>query len=394
MTEVVTNTAASLQQAFAAERPQKPFAVSGSQADTSPNSNPVLKPRGAQAPSAVARAPKSDDAQPQPRRQQPDPSQALKAKTSEQVDPNRPSKSESAPRSDAVKVELKDFDVGRRPAEVVGTLDVVQRFDNNADGRVDLLESQRAARARDSVFTYAARGVARADGPSVAEEVQRQEAEQSVASSTTQSVTPSSNGNNSSEQSGAESAVPKKIFQDPQVTTGGPEEDGVVPKKLFGSVEAASTGVFSDGAPVEQKFFGEGVEIVRGRFASDPEVQQKLFDKADEVTAGRFYEDGSGEEKLYDKVAQSEAGRFYEDPSERKLYDDETVQPGPTGEYAEGEQSLYEKAQQVEEQSGADIAVDEQPKKLYAELELYADVAGYGEGEILSPVTTSGPITA
>ncbi len=394
MTEVVTNTAASLQQAFVAERQQKPINVSGSQADTSSNSNPVLKPKGAQAPSAVARAPKADDAQSEPRRQPSPQSQPVQAKAPDAADASRPSKSESAPRADAVKVELKDFDVGRRPAEVVATLDVVQRFDNNADGRVDLLESQRAARARDSVFTYAARGVARSDGPSVAEEVQRAEIAQvsaQAASQPTPSVSPAVAQGSAN---GVDASVPKKIFQDAQVSTGGPDEDGAVPKKLFGSIEAASTGVFSDGAPVEQKFFGDGVEVVRGRFASDPEVQQKLSDKADQAEAGRFYEDGTGEQKLYDKVAQSEAGQFYEDPSQRKLYDEDSVEVGPSGDFEPEDQSLYEKAQQLEEQTGADVAADVQPKKLYAELDLYADVAGYSEGEVILPETGARPVTA
>jgi len=394
MTEVVTNTAASLQQAFAAERQQRPISVSGSTADTPANTNPALKPRGAQAPSAVARASKPDDAQPEPRRKQNDVNQAAKAKAAEAADANRPSKSESAPRAEAVKIELKDFDIGRRAAEVVGTVDVVQRFDNNADGRVDLLESQRAARARDSVFTYAARGVARSEGPSVAEEVQRTEIAQAASQAASQPATTSAAAGNPTTPNGTDAAIPKKIYQDAQVSTGGPEEDGAVPKKLFGSAEAASTGVFSDGAPVEQKFFGDGVELVRGRFASDPEVQQKLFDKAEGAEAGRFYEEGTGEEKLYDKVAQSETGRFYEDPSQRKLYDEEAVEVGPSGEYAEGEQTLYEKAQQVEAQTGSDVAAEEQPKKIYSELELYEDVAGYSEGEVIPPVTNSGPVTA
>ena len=86
-----------------------------------------------------------------------------------------PSTSRSDSRADAVKIELKDFDVGRRPAEVVGTADVVQRFDNNLDGRVDLLEFQRAARARDTIYTYSARGGALSETPSVAKQVQDRE---------------------------------------------------------------------------------------------------------------------------------------------------------------------------------------------------------------------------
>ena len=46
------------------------------------------------------------------------------------------------------RVEIREFDLGKTPAEVVGTRDVVLRFDANDDGRIDLIESQRATRAR------------------------------------------------------------------------------------------------------------------------------------------------------------------------------------------------------------------------------------------------------
>lgn len=389
MTEVVTNTAATLQQSFAAERPQRFSNVSASQEDASSKPNPVLKPVRAQSAVAVARTSKPDDAQAEGRRNKPQDAQPVR----KQVDPADVSRSETPARAEAPKIEIKDFDVGRRAAEIVGTVDVVQRFDNNSDGRVDLLESQRAARARDSVFTYAARGVARAEGPSIAEQVQKQEVEQSAAPDPKVSASgpvPQGQADDPAQQTSA----PKKVFQDPQVVTGGPAEDGAVPKKLFGSSEAASTGVFSDGAPVQQKFYGEGVEVVRGRFSSDPEVQQKLYDRAEEAESGRFYEDGTGEQKLYDKVAQTEAGRFYEDPSERKLYDSEDVAGGPTGEYGEDEQTLYEKAQEVAAQTETDVVADGQQKKLYSELDLYADVAGYGDDTPVAVDANGNPITA
>jgi hypothetical protein len=389
MTEVVTNTAASLQQAFAAERPQRAFNVSASQEDTSSKPNPILKPARAHSATAVARASKPDDAQAEGRKNKPQNAQTVR----KQVDLSEVSRSETPVKSDAPKVEIKDFDVGRRAAEIVGTVDVVQRFDNNSDGRVDLLESQRAARARDSVFTYAARGVAKSDGPTVAEQVQRQEVEQSVAPApNAQSGQPAQQAQPGS--AAQQTPAPKKIFQDAQVVTGGPEEDGAVPKKLFGSAEAASTGTFSDGAPVEQKFYGDGIEVARGRFSSDPEVQQKLYDRAQESESGRFYEDGTGEQKLYDKVAQSEAGRFYQDPSERKLYDGEDVQTGSTEEGGEQEQTLYEKAQEVAARTETDVVADRQQKKLYSELELYADVAGYGEDVPVTVDINGNPITA
>jgi hypothetical protein len=58
------------------------------------------------------------------------------------------------------RIVLRDFDVGKTPAEVVGTRDVVLRFDSNDDGRIDLIESQRSARARDDGASF--RGLAAA----------------------------------------------------------------------------------------------------------------------------------------------------------------------------------------------------------------------------------------
>ena len=50
-------------------------------------------------------------------------------------------------------VEIRAFDVGRTPAEVVGTVDVVQRFDQNDDGRINLIEANRATRIRNTDFS-------------------------------------------------------------------------------------------------------------------------------------------------------------------------------------------------------------------------------------------------
>lgn len=404
MTEVVTNTAATLQQTLVAERQQRAVSASGTNQEASPQSNTPVRPIGAQAADAVARSTRPDQTQADGQRKNKQAvEQPIKRQAPDPVDEVRASRSETTPRTD--RLEPKDFDVGRRPAEVVGTVDVVQRFDNNADGRVDLLESQRAVRARDGSSTYAARGQAHADTPSVAERVQDREIEQAVSSQATSQVQAATNAappptgptvEAQAEATGVAPAETQKIYGDAQVVSGGSAEDGTVPKKLFAAEEIASQGTFSDGAPVQQKFFGEGVEIVRGRVAGDPEVQQKLFDKAETAETGRFYEDGTGEQKLYDKVAQSEAGRFYEDPAERKLYDDAQQEAAVSlpGDPATEDQSLYEKAQQVAAQSGLTSAEEQQPKKLYGELDLYSDVAGLGDEAVDVEVPVSAPITA
>jgi hypothetical protein len=284
------------------------------------------------------------------------------------------SRSETPPRAN--RVEVKDFDLGRSAAEIVGTVDVVQRFDNNADGRVDFLESQRATRARDSSFTYAARGQARAETSNTAEQVQQQEIQSSLA--------PRAETNEAPQQptvAEEQAAAPLKKFGDPQVLSGGSSEDGTVAKKYVAAEEIASQGSFSDGAPVDQKFYGDGAEVVIGRFAADTDGAQKFSDKAGQPESGKFYEAGTGEQKFYDKVAQSESGRFAPEDGDRKYYD--SAQDAPTTANAGGDgqpdASLYDKAQQVESQSAGAGGHEQEPKKLYGELELYSDVAGYGE---------------
>jgi hypothetical protein len=306
---------------------------------------------------------------------QPAPQQQIKRNIPDPADVRRTARSETAAKAD--KIEIKDFDIGRRAAEVVGTVDAVQRFDNNSDGRVDLLESQRATRSRDTSFTYAARGQARVDGPSVATQVQDQE----IAKSVTEPVRHTAPQPNQpiAQTPLADGAAngAGKIFGDAQIVSGG------------------SDGTFSDGVQVPQKFFGEGSEVIVGRFASDADVQQKFSDKVDQADAGRYYENGTGEQKLYDKVSQSEPGRFAPEQEESKYYGEGDLPVAATsGEEGQAEASLYEKAQQVEAQAGGRDQGAAQQKKLYAELELYSDVAAFGE-EAAGPIpTVTDPVTA
>ncbi|NKB43228.1 MAG: hypothetical protein GKS03_03010 [Alphaproteobacteria bacterium] len=394
MTEVVTNSAASLQQSLVAGHQPRAIGVSGSNQDTNSQQTAVAaRPAGAQSANAVARPSRSDQSQADSQQNQQSPSkQPIKRVVPDPADAVRASRSESKAVVD--KVELKDFDLGRSASEVVGTVDAVQRFDNNADGRVDLLESQRATRARDTSFTYAARGQARSETSNVAEQVQHQEIQQSLApraeTASQPAVTPS-------QTTVAEETAraPLKKFGDPQVVSGGSSDEGTVTKKYVAAEEIASQGGFSDGAPVQQKFFGDGAEVVIGRFASDADAPQKFSDKA-VAESGRFYEEGSGEQKFYDKVAQSEPGSFAPEQGERKYYD--SSQDAPTTANAGGdgqpEVSLYDKAQQVERQSGGHDGQGQEPKKLYGELELYSDVAGFGEEPVIAGEVVVDPVTA
>lgn len=396
MTEVVTNTAASLQQSLVADRQQRPFAVpGGSQETLSQNTASVAAQKSAPAADAVVRQSKSEQSQSESRNNQQaaQQQQQIKRDRPDPADQPRPSRSVSADPVD--KVEIKDFDVGRRAAEVVGTADVVQRFDNNLDGRVDLLESQRATRARDTSFTYAARGQAHTDTPTVAEQVQDKEISESVSAPIPQNTPVNTS---TTAQSESDANIPRKIFNDVQVNSAGTEEDGAVPKKLFAAEEIAEQGAVTDGVPVQQKFYGEGSEVVLGRFTTDADVQQKLSEKAEQFETGRFYEGETGEEKLYDKVAQSEPGRFAPE-EDGKLYGDEAGEEvpfsgTPGGDGTEEELSLYEKAQQVAQRTDGASVEEETDKKIYGELELYSDVAGFGEpavdpltGQPVPPVT-------
>src|SRR5262249_4222699 len=53
------------------------------------------------------------------------------------------------------RIEIKSFDLGLTPSEVVGTPDVLERFDDDGDGRIGLLDSNKAIQAREKVFTFA-----------------------------------------------------------------------------------------------------------------------------------------------------------------------------------------------------------------------------------------------
>ncbi|MBT4741516.1 MAG: hypothetical protein HOH20_14305 [Rhodospirillaceae bacterium] len=367
--------------------------MSGSNQDAnSQNTAEAVRPAGAQSANAVPRSSRSDHSQGDGQRnQQSAPKQPIKRVVPDPADALRASRSESKPVVD--KVEVKDFDLGRSASEIVGTVDAVQRFDNNSDGRVDLLESHRATRARDTSFTYAARGQARAETSNVAEQVQQQEIQQSLApraeTASQPSVAPS-------QTTVAEETAkaPLKKFGDPQVVSGGSSEEGTVTKKYVAAEEIASQGGFSDGAPVQQKFFGDGAEVVIGRFAADTDGPQKFADKA-VAESGRYYEEGSGEQKFYDKVAQSEPGSFAPDQDGKKYYDSAEDAPATANGSGSGqpEASLYEKAQQVESQAGGHGGTGQEPKKLYGELELYSDVAGLGEEPVIAGESVVATVT-
>jgi hypothetical protein len=147
------------------------------------------------------------------------------------------------------RVEIRSLDMGLTPAEVVGTPDVLQRFDENGDGRVDLTEADKATLSRQKGTTFA--GV----GNGVAE--------------------------------------PKKVI----ITAG----DGTVQTVVVDAGSKVSTATVE----VPKRLYGQGAEVSVGpavaQTAADPNAKVHVADPKLPIV-----EDGTGEVKLHDKVAQTE----------------------------------------------------------------------------------------
>ncbi len=195
------------------------------------------------------------------------------------------------------RIEIKHIDLGLTPSEVVGTPDILQRFDTNGDGRVDLIEAARAGVAREGVFTFAGIGGAKetddvvqtvvADAPTA----QSADAPTPVVPGTPEAV--------------AAPASEKKLFRPADL-------EGT--KKVHAAAVAANGGA-TGVVDAPKKFYGQGVEAVVGKFAA--EVQPKVVAKADTRTTTTVSEDGSGEVKIYDKVAQTDADQSSPDTTDK-----------------------------------------------------------------------------
>ena len=206
------------------------------------------------------------------------------------------------------RIVLRDFDVGKTPAEVVGTRDVVLRFDSNADGRIDIIESQRSARARSDVGATSYRGLAAAAAAAVAAFAADAAAEQATVPTTRPAP--------------QQTEAPQRF---------GTSEDGTpIEQKKFSTEQDATPT-----AEPAQKFFGKGAEVAvaaGGQFAAAADAQpQKYADRAPQTDRGTATEASSGERKYYDKVAEAETdangGDSEQPPPEQKKY---TNVPGYT----------------------------------------------------------------
>ena len=243
---------------------------------------------------------------------------------------------EDAPASLAVhdgpsraRVDIRSLDLGLTPAEVVGTPDVLQRFDSNGDGRVDLLESDKATLVRQNLFTFAgvgnAKGEAEAPAPEPAPVIVNSEA--ATAAVPAEDATP---------------GEPKKFFV-PLTPDGRPAG-----QKIADTAQAA-TGASTGTVAVAKQFYGQGAEVVAGPVVTRGTPAANLHDKTIALRQhGVIREDGTGEKRLYDKVPQSE-------PQHR--------QSGHSG------ASLHEKARQIS------AAINGSKKTVLVQVAAYANAA-------------------
>ncbi len=232
----------------------------------------------------------------------------------------------------------------------MGTIDVLQRFDDNGDGRVNLIESQQAQLSRKGDSTF-----------------------EGLAASPVTPGLRSFAPDPRETQGSAEPANATKA-EHPQVSSipgqASEEEAGVdVGKKYFGTEETASLGAPTDTVDAPRKFYGQGAEVVIGQFAAATDTAPKYSDKAptDARSEGAVTEEGTGEFKYYDKAAQSDTEQSFSD--------------------APGEEagSLYEKAQQIASALEGDDQEPEQKKYVETEAVAYSstgEIAANGHAAI------------
>lgn len=227
------------------------------------------------------------------------------------------------------RIEIRSLDLGLTPSEVVGTPDVLQRFDNNGDGRVDLLESDKATLSRQKLSTFAAVGGAEpAPAPAPV-----------IVSESAAPVAPAP----------AEDAVPgeAKKFSVPLTPDGRPAA------QKYADTAAASGGAPTGTVAVEKKFYGKDTEVIAGQAVAHTAPAATLHDKAAALKQqGVVKEDGTSEVRLYDKVSQSERQH-------------------PQGGHSSGGSgtSLHERARQIA------VAINGSKKTVLIQVAAYANTA-------------------
>lgn len=180
------------------------------------------------------------------------------------------------------RIEIRSLDLGLTPAEVVGTPDVLQRFDSNGDGRVDLLESDKATLVRQNLFTFAGVGNAAGEVEITAPPVIVSSDDAAAAAAVTEQAAP---------------GEPRKFFV-------AATPDGRPAAHKFADLREAAAGGPTATVAVAKKFYGQGTEAVAGAAQGAP---VRLYDKAALLRAQQAAREDGGETRLYDKVARSDA---------------------------------------------------------------------------------------
>jgi len=202
------------------------------------------------------------------------------------------------------RVEITRFDVGLSPSEVVGTPDVLLRFDTNGDGRVDMMEASKAAQVRQDVFTFAglaaappAGAVARLDtGGASSVPAPVAKINGTLSEYEAPALARETGAALAAVGSFSEVGLPKKF-------TAAAAEEGA---KKFYDAAAAIAGAPSGTADAPKKYYGQGAEIVAGQASAGSAPQPvKYSDRAPAREQG-VAENGTGETKYYDRVAQAE----------------------------------------------------------------------------------------
>ncbi len=325
MTEVVTLSTALSQLSLLASR-QQVFSVD--RLNSVNGANPADAFSSSQAADPAIQKPKAPEGE-----------TAGHHESAEQKQADQSAKNNSGP--SRPRIEIRSLDIGLTPSEVVGTPDVLQRFDVNGDGRVDLLESERASQVREKATTFA--GLAGAPvhlqnvGPATP-------APAPVPASTDVPEIP---------------GAPKKVFTTAEAA------EALAPKKLY--ADTAAQGAAAGGIDVPKKFYGQGAEVIVGQaaIAATPDAPAKISQKVvikDQIVT----EDGSGEAKLYDKVPQTD--------TEQNQGQASTDDGG----------KLYEKAQQVAAQTSK--------KTVVVEVSAYAATAATTDTS--TPAATTTVVTA
>ncbi len=295
MTEVVTSNAAfqqlnllaPRQQAFVVERESVDAGFASADAPPPPVESPADSlPRFSNAPSTLNPVNQHADQQaPQPR---------LEAPIS------GPSKA---------RIEIKHIDLGLTPSEVVGTPDILQRFDANGDRRVDLIEAARAGVAREGVFTFA--GLAVVSHANAASQPQP-----APVVDTTPIVADSA-------VAFAAEPADEKLFTPADLPGAAPTGKFHVATQVA-AAQLAAQGTPAGVADAPKKFYGDGAEVVVGKFAVADTVPRFVDDTAAKKTVV-VTEDGTGETKVPDKVAQTDTdqpqGKAGADTADSPTYD-------------------------------------------------------------------------